>query len=48
MNKYVATVLVKGQIVRTAVFAENPMHARLILEFQFGIGNVVSSPSIAS
>jgi len=47
MNKYVATVLVKGQIVRTVVFAENPMHARLILEFQFGMGNVVSSPTTA-
>jgi len=48
MNKYVATVLVKGQSVRTAVFAENSMHARLILEFQFGMGNVVSSPSMAN
>ena len=27
-----------------AVFADCPLHARLILEFQFGINSVVSSP----
>ena len=45
MNKYLATVRVKGQTVRTLVFAESPLHARLILEYQFGIGNVVAYPT---
>ena len=45
MNKYLATVRVKGQTVRTMVFAESSLHARLILEYQFGIGNVVNNPT---
>ena len=48
MNKYLATVRVKGQTVRTMVYAESSLHARLILEFQFGIGNVVSTPTQSS
>lgn len=48
MNKYLATVRVKGQTINTIVFADSPFHARLILEFQFGIGSVVSSPTQTS
>ena len=48
MNKYLATVRVKGQTVRTMVFADSSLHARLILEYQFGIGNVVSNPTQSS
>jgi len=47
MNKYVATIRVKGTTVRTVVFADSTLHARLILEFQFGIGSVVHSPTVA-
>jgi hypothetical protein len=45
MNKYLASVRVKGQTVRTMVFADSSLHARLILEYQFGIGNVVGNPT---
>lgn len=45
MNKYLATVRVKGQTVRTMVFADSSLHARLILEYQFGIGSVISNPT---
>jgi len=48
MNKYLATVRVKGQPVKTLVFADSSFHARLILEFQFGIGSVVSTPSLTT
>ena len=48
MNKYVATVRVMGQSVRTMVFADSPLHARLMLEYQFGIGSVIHSPSVCS
>ena len=49
MNKYLATVRVRGNTVRTMVFADSSLHARLILEYQFGIGNVaVSQTSIKS
>ena len=48
MNKYLATVRVKGQSVRTMVFADSSLHARLILEFQYGIGNVVNPPYLTT
>ena len=48
MNKYLATVRVKGQTVRTMVFADSSLHARLILEYQFGIGNVFGTPTMSS
>ena len=45
MNKYQAGVRVKGQLVKTVVFADNPIHARLILQYQFGMDSIVSYPS---
>ena len=45
MNKYLVTVRVKGQTVKTMVYADSAIHARLILEYQFGIGNVLGSPT---
>lgn len=47
MNKYVATIRVNGTTVRTVVYADSSIHARLILEYQFGSGNVVHSPTLA-
>jgi len=48
MNKYVATVRVLGQSVRTMIFADSPIHARLMLNYQFGIDSVIHSPSVCS
>ena len=45
MNKYIATVRVRGQAVKTAVFADSQIHARLILQYQFGMDSIVSSPT---
>ena len=45
MNKFFATVRVRGQFLRTAVFADSALHARLILEYQFGLGSVVVHPA---
>ena len=45
MNKYIATVRVKGQAVKAVVFADSQIHARLILQYQFGMDSVVSSPT---
>jgi len=45
MNKYQASVRVKGQMVKTAVFADSPIHARLILQYQFGMDSIVSYPA---
>ena len=46
MNKYLATIRIKGQTIRLALFADSQIHARLILEFQFGMNSVVASPSL--
>ena len=45
MNKYQAGVRVKGQLVKTVVFADSPIHARLILQYQFGMDSIVSYPT---
>ena len=44
MNKFIANVRIKGQTVRMAVFADCQLHARLILQYQFGMNSLVSSP----
>ncbi len=44
MKKYKAKIRVKGQTISTAVFADSPIHARLIIEYQYGIGSIVSGP----
>jgi hypothetical protein len=48
MNKYQAYVRIKGQLVNTAVFATNPIHARLILQYQFGMDSLASQPSLVT
>ena len=44
MKKYLASVRIRGQIVKMAVFAESSIHARLILEYQFGMNSLTSAP----
>ena len=48
MNKYQAYVRIKGQLVNTAVFADSPIHARLIIQYQFGMNSLASTPSIVT
>ena len=44
MNKYLASVRIRGQTVKMAVFADSMIHARLILEYQFGMNSLASAP----
>lgn len=46
MNKYLATVLIKGQSIKTVVFAKSQLHAKLILQYQFGMNSIIVSPVI--
>jgi len=48
MNKYQASVRVNGQLIKTAVFADSQIHARLILQYQFGMNSVVTYPALIS
>lgn len=44
MNKYISTISVKGQTIKTLVFADSLIHARLILQYQFGMKSIISGP----
>lgn len=44
MKNYIATVRIKGNIVKTVVHAENSTHARLLLQYQYGWDSIVASP----
>lgn len=44
MNKYLATVRIKGQSIKTYVFADSAIHARLLIQYQFGMNSLASSP----
>jgi hypothetical protein len=44
MNKYLATVRVKGQSIKTYVFADSAIHARLLIQYQFGMNSLANSP----
>lgn len=48
MNKYLATVRVGGQLVRTMVFADSSIHARLLIQYQFGMSSIASSPTLTT
>ena len=48
MNKYLATIRVKGQSMQTMVYADSSFHAKLILEYQFGMGNVSGTPAVST
>ncbi len=45
MNKYLVTLRLKGQLIKTAVFADSSTHARLICEYQFGLGCLNGAPT---
>ena len=45
MNKYLVTLRLKGQLVKTAVYADSTTHAQLICEYQFGMGCLSGSPT---
>jgi hypothetical protein len=45
MNKYLVTLRIQGQLIKTAVFADSATHARLICEYQFGMDCVQVAPT---
>lgn len=45
MKKYQATVRVKNTQIKTLIFAENPIHARLLVQYQFGFNSLISRPT---
>ena len=44
MKTYIATVRIHGRLVRTRVWADDPVHARLLLQYFFGMSSVAAGP----
>ena len=45
MNKYLVTLRIRGQLVKTAVHANSVTHARLLCQYQFGMDCLQVAPS---
>jgi len=48
MNRYLVTVRIQGKNVRTVVDADSVMHARLLVDYRFGFGNLIGQPQAIS
>ena len=44
MYRYQVYVKVKGLMVKTIIFADNDIHARLLTHYQYGMNNVLIPP----
>jgi len=44
MNQYIATVRVHGRLVRTRIWADEPIHAKLLLQYYFGMSSIAAGP----
>ena len=47
MKDYIATIRIKSSLIKTVVHADSLIHARLLLQYQFGWDSIVSSPVLA-
>jgi hypothetical protein len=45
MNKYLVTLRIKGQLIKSVVSANSAVHARLLCQYQFGMGCVHVAPT---
>jgi hypothetical protein len=44
MYKYQVLVKIKGSTVKTIIFADNEIHARLLAQYQYGMNSLLSNP----
>jgi hypothetical protein len=44
MNKYLVTVRISGQLVKTVVFADSTIHAKLLCQYKYGMNSIAVSP----
>ncbi len=45
MNKYLVAIRIKSQVVKTVIYADSTIHAKLLGEWHYGIGSVASNPT---
>lgn len=44
MKTYIATVRMHGRLVRTRIWADEPIHAKLLLQYYFGMNSIAAGP----
>jgi hypothetical protein len=44
MYKYQAQIKINKVWIKTIIYADNPLHAKLIAQYQYGISNVLFTP----
>ena len=44
MYKFIANVRIKNQLVKTVIFADSQIHARLIIQYLYGFSSLVNTP----
>ena len=44
MYRYRIVVRVKGIVIKTVIYADSDMHARLLAQYQYGIANITTPP----
>jgi len=44
MKTYIATVRVHGRLIRTRIWADEPIHAKLLLQYYFGMSSIAAGP----
>jgi hypothetical protein len=44
MNKYLVPVCINSQIIKTVIYADSAIHAKLLGQWHYGIGSVTSMP----
>lgn len=46
MKKYLGVVKIKGHYIRTVVFADSDVHAKLLLAYQYGFDSLLNNPKL--
>ena len=46
MKNYIASVRINGATIKTVVPADSSIHARLLLQFLYGMNSIIASPVI--
>ena len=44
MNKYLVSIRINGQLMKTVVFADSTTHARLLCQYKYGMNSIAASP----
>lgn len=46
MKTYIATVRLNGRLVRTRIWADEQLHAKLLLQYFFGFNSIAAGPAL--